>query len=188
MVGGDILEIMATSDNVVRAGLTPKLRDVPTLLSMLNQTLEEESQNQGGGDDGRSEVIPVQQSPFLKVYSPPPPFSEFELDLISWREEDHQDLEEEVVVVELFETSSSPSILLVLEGEGVVSPLIMDDEDQDLDLRDQTISKGSTLLLSPSIPFSITTTTSSGSRFLAARAHTKEIREEGKEHKEEESS
>jgi len=182
---------MATSDNVVRAGLTPKLRDVPTLLSMLNQTLEEE-ESQQGGDDGRSEVIPVKQSPYLKVYSPPPPFSEFELDLISWRgKEEDQDLEEEkVVVVELFETSSSPSILLVLEGEGVVSSLIMDDEDQDLDLRDQTVSKGSTLLLSPSIPFSITitTTSSSGSRFLAARAHTKEIREEGKEQKEGESS
>ena len=29
---------MATSDNVVRAGLTPKLRDVPTLVSMLTYT------------------------------------------------------------------------------------------------------------------------------------------------------
>lgn len=34
-ISGDIVETMATSDNVVRAGLTPKLRDVPTLLSML---------------------------------------------------------------------------------------------------------------------------------------------------------
>ncbi|GAA5900876.1 hypothetical protein JCM8208_004634 [Rhodotorula glutinis] len=32
---GDIMERMATSDNVVRAGLTPKLRDVPTLTSTL---------------------------------------------------------------------------------------------------------------------------------------------------------
>lgn len=31
----DIIECMATSDNVVRAGLTPKLRDVPTLVEML---------------------------------------------------------------------------------------------------------------------------------------------------------
>ncbi|TNY20983.1 phosphomannose isomerase type I [Rhodotorula diobovata] len=35
---GDIMECMATSDNVVRAGLTPKLRDVPTLTSMLTYT------------------------------------------------------------------------------------------------------------------------------------------------------
>ena len=32
------MECMATSDNVVRAGLTPKLRDVPTLTSMLTYT------------------------------------------------------------------------------------------------------------------------------------------------------
>ncbi|GAA6016305.1 hypothetical protein JCM10207_000463 [Rhodosporidiobolus poonsookiae] len=35
---GDIMECMATSDNVVRAGLTPKLRDVPTLTTMLTYT------------------------------------------------------------------------------------------------------------------------------------------------------
>ncbi|KAJ2776274.1 Mannose-6-phosphate isomerase [Coemansia javaensis] len=34
-VSGDCVECMATSDNVVRAGLTPKLRDVPVLLDML---------------------------------------------------------------------------------------------------------------------------------------------------------
>jgi len=34
-ISGDIIECMATSDNVVRAGLTPKLKDVPTLVSML---------------------------------------------------------------------------------------------------------------------------------------------------------
>lgn len=33
---GDCAEIMARSDNVVRAGLTPKLRDVGTLCEMLN--------------------------------------------------------------------------------------------------------------------------------------------------------
>ena len=29
------MEIMATSDNVVRAGFTPKFKDVPTLVEML---------------------------------------------------------------------------------------------------------------------------------------------------------
>lgn len=32
---GECIECMATSDNVVRAGLTPKYRDVKTLCSML---------------------------------------------------------------------------------------------------------------------------------------------------------
>ena len=34
-LAGECVECMATSDNVVRAGLTPKLRDVPTLTAML---------------------------------------------------------------------------------------------------------------------------------------------------------
>nr|ABF20330.1 mannose phosphate isomerase [Leishmania infantum] len=34
-ISGDGVEIMACSDNVVRAGLTPKWKDVPTLISML---------------------------------------------------------------------------------------------------------------------------------------------------------
>ena len=35
-ISGDCVETMALSDNVVRAGLTPKFRDVKTLCSMLN--------------------------------------------------------------------------------------------------------------------------------------------------------
>ena len=34
-ISGELIECMACSDNVVRAGLTPKLKDVPTLVNML---------------------------------------------------------------------------------------------------------------------------------------------------------
>lgn len=37
-LSGDCIECMACSDNVVRAGLTPKFKDVETLLAMLNYT------------------------------------------------------------------------------------------------------------------------------------------------------
>jgi hypothetical protein len=37
-VAGDCVECMACSDNVVRAGLTPKFKDVPTLCDMLTYT------------------------------------------------------------------------------------------------------------------------------------------------------
>jgi mannose-6-phosphate isomerase len=40
---GDILECMATSDNVVRAGLTPKFKDAPTLLEMLDFSVSSET-------------------------------------------------------------------------------------------------------------------------------------------------
>lgn len=45
-ISGEILECMACSDNVVRAGLTPKLKDVPTLVNMLTyETCEPLIQN-----------------------------------------------------------------------------------------------------------------------------------------------
>ena len=39
-ISGDCIECMALSDNVVRAGLTPKFKDVDTLCGMLNYKFE----------------------------------------------------------------------------------------------------------------------------------------------------
>ena len=41
----DIVETMATSDNVIRAGLTPKLRDVPNLIATLTYTAADASKH-----------------------------------------------------------------------------------------------------------------------------------------------
>lgn len=38
-ISGDLMECMALSDNVVRAGLTPKFKDVKTLVNMLHYKL-----------------------------------------------------------------------------------------------------------------------------------------------------
>lgn len=46
-LSGDCIECMACSDNVVRAGLTPKFKDVETLLAMLNYT----------GSSGKSKIF-----------------------------------------------------------------------------------------------------------------------------------
>jgi len=46
-ISGDCIECMACSDNVVRAGLTPKYKDVETLLAMLNYT----------GSPGKSKIF-----------------------------------------------------------------------------------------------------------------------------------
>ncbi|TKW01504.1 hypothetical protein SEVIR_8G185400v4 [Setaria viridis] len=66
-LSGECIECMATSDNVVRAGLTPKYRDVQTLCSMLtyNQTFPEVLQG-----------VPVQ--PYVTRYTPST--DEFEVD------------------------------------------------------------------------------------------------------------
>jgi mannose-6-phosphate isomerase len=41
MITTDIMECMANSDNVIRAGLTPKLRDIPNLVSGLTYVAAE---------------------------------------------------------------------------------------------------------------------------------------------------
>jgi len=54
-LSGDCIECMANSDNVVRAGLTPKLIDVPTLVSMLDYTCSEAESRKFTPEDGTTE-------------------------------------------------------------------------------------------------------------------------------------
>ena len=63
-LSGDIVEAMATSDNVVRAGLTPKLRDVDTLISMLTYQT---------GTPHDQMNVPVAQGDHWLVYTTPVP-------------------------------------------------------------------------------------------------------------------
>ncbi|KAH6799278.1 Mannose-6-phosphate isomerase [Perilla frutescens var. frutescens] len=66
-IHGECVECMATSDNVVRAGLTPKKLDVPTLCSMLTYK------------QGFPEILRgVPSNPYTVKYMPP--FDEFEVD------------------------------------------------------------------------------------------------------------
>nr|QIA50420.1 mannose-6-phosphate isomerase [Semibalanus balanoides] len=65
-LAGDCIEIMACSDNVVRAGLTPKFKDVATLVSMLTYECRTAAQQlflptSGGGDER------------VQVFQPPVP-------------------------------------------------------------------------------------------------------------------
>lgn len=67
-VSGEIIEVMATSDNVIRAGLTPKTRDVEVLCNSLTYS-------QGAPDLLHGEKV----LPYLLCYRPPSEFREFEL-------------------------------------------------------------------------------------------------------------
>ncbi|GBG76506.1 hypothetical protein CBR_g22254 [Chara braunii] len=69
-LSGDCVECMATSDNVVRAGLTPKFRDVDTLCSMLTYKQGMPCVLRGTQIDKKT-----------RRYSPP--LDEFEVDRIS---------------------------------------------------------------------------------------------------------
>eukprot|EP00802_Teleaulax_amphioxeia_P012147 Tamp_12185.p1 GENE.Tamp_12185~~Tamp_12185.p1 ORF type:complete len:435 (+),score=103.53 Tamp_12185:251-1555(+) len=51
-ISGDCMEIMATSDNVVRAGFTPKFKDVNTLVDMLQYTCGDTPVMNGDMEEG----------------------------------------------------------------------------------------------------------------------------------------
>lgn len=95
---GECVECMATSDNVVRAGLTPKYRDVETLCSMLTYK------------QGLPEILEgMPLNAFTSRYSPP--FYEFEVDCCI--------LPSSGTVT--FPSVPGPSIFLVLYGKGVMT-------------------------------------------------------------------
>ncbi|KAF9465624.1 mannose-6-phosphate isomerase [Collybia nuda] len=103
-VSGECMECMANSDNVIRAGLTPKLRDVPNLVATLTYNASE---------PGKHAVSPV---PFSSekgpstLYNPPiPEFSVIQVKLPSdLKEETHRPVQ-------------GPSIGIVTGGGGVVN-------------------------------------------------------------------
>nr|WRH23615.1 mannose-6-phosphate isomerase [Naematelia aurantialba] len=98
-ISGDIIECMATSDNVVRAGLTPKLRDVETLVSMLTYEA-------GPGSKQLQSPAPFGTDNATKLYDPPiDEFSVLMLTLEAGKTTEHRAIE-------------GPSICVVTEGHG----------------------------------------------------------------------
>lgn len=94
---GECIECMATSDNVVRAGLTPKHLDIQTLCSMLTYK------------QGFPEILKgFPLSPYITRYLPP--FDEFEVDRCI--------LPRGASTV--FPAIPGPSIFLVVVGEGTM--------------------------------------------------------------------
>lgn len=60
----DCIECMACSDNVIRAGLTPKYKDVETLCSMLNYR----------GEPAKNKLFqPVNEDSYCQLFKPPVP-------------------------------------------------------------------------------------------------------------------
>eukprot|EP00475_Leptophrys_vorax_P000179 TRINITY_DN10104_c0_g1_i1.p1 TRINITY_DN10104_c0_g1~~TRINITY_DN10104_c0_g1_i1.p1 ORF type:complete len:476 (-),score=11.24 TRINITY_DN10104_c0_g1_i1:1194-2621(-) len=97
-LAGECIECMAASDNVVRAGLTPKFRDTDTLCAMLTY------------HQGPPQVLsgtPV--APYVSLYTPP--FDEFEVERVA------VPVGHTAALPEL----SGPSLLLVFRGRGAIS-------------------------------------------------------------------
>ncbi|RPD65407.1 mannose-6-phosphate isomerase [Lentinus tigrinus ALCF2SS1-7] len=101
-VSGDIVECMATSDNVIRAGLTPKLRDVPNLVAGLTYNSAQSSKHlvQPRTFDSATHSI---------LYDPPiPEFSVVRVALPAGETEVHPPID-------------GPSIAIVTAGKGSIA-------------------------------------------------------------------
>lgn len=96
-VAGEIIECMACSDNVVRAGLTPKFKDVPNLVDMLTYGMGGPSIDAGTPCYGDTRII---------RYTPPVP--EFEVMIMTCSPG-------ETLTMPLL---SVAAIFLVIEGSG----------------------------------------------------------------------
>ncbi|TIA97260.1 hypothetical protein E3P96_03435 [Wallemia ichthyophaga] len=100
-IAGDIMECMATSNNVVRAGLTPKLRDVNTLVDMLTYET-------APADAQLMKTTSLKGAAHTIVYDPPiEEFSVARVQLSRGESTKHDAL-------------NGPSILAVVDGTGLV--------------------------------------------------------------------
>jgi len=92
---------MANSDNVIRAGLTPKLRDIPNLISGLTYTPSDASKHVVSPSSFSSSSSSV-------LYNPPvPEFSVVQVKLYPQQAETHRSV-------------GGPSVAIVTGGRGVV--------------------------------------------------------------------
>ncbi|KAJ8497088.1 hypothetical protein ONZ45_g12204 [Pleurotus djamor] len=101
-VEGDIMECMANSDNVIRAGLTPKLRDIPNLVSGLTYV---------AASPDKHVVKPATfgSTSSSTLYDPPiPEFSVIQLVLEAGSTETHRAI-------------GGPSVAIVTEGKGTIN-------------------------------------------------------------------
>ncbi|KAJ2911111.1 Mannose-6-phosphate isomerase [Coemansia aciculifera] len=108
---GDCVECMATSDNVVRAGLTPKLRDVPVLVDMLTYDY--------GTPEGKL-LPPVQmsESGHSLIYDPPiDEFSVVRTALAAGQ-------------ADVLPAVEGPQVLLAVEGRGRIKVSDSDDGEE----------------------------------------------------------
>ena len=91
------MECMAASDNVIRAGLTPKLRDIPNLVSSLTYEAADASRH-------GVKAAPFGSCSYTRLFDPPiPEFSVLQTELGSGSEEVHRRL-------------GGPSTMIVTQG------------------------------------------------------------------------
>jgi mannose-6-phosphate isomerase len=141
-LSGDGMEVMATSDNVVRAGLTPKFIDVNTLLSMLTY-------NSGGLAEA---FRPAQEFPegggvVVQRYCPTADFPDFSLYRVALRR--------------VGTAPAATSIVLPTFGIGIVLT-------GGVAVNGRTASRGDVLLVTPNVSITLEEGSEESSLFIAS--------------------
>ncbi|KAI4139092.1 MAG: hypothetical protein LQ341_004362 [Variospora aurantia] len=112
-LSGDIIECMASSDNVVRAGFTPKFQDIPTLTSMLTYSyapISEQKMNPVDYPYVTLNRTAYSSSSFAILYDPP--IEEFSVVKTQLNDEGAK---------ATFEAIDGPSIIICTAGSGKIS-------------------------------------------------------------------
>lgn len=129
-VSGQLIECMATSDNVIRAGLTPKLRDTEVLCESLTY-------NQG--PPAKLHGDSVQE--YTTLYSPP--FDEFEVYKIALPKSADT----------IVPANKGPALMLVMRGRGTV---VATSALRDSALQQETgVSKGDIFFIPSGTPLAV---------------------------------
>ena len=101
MLIADVVECMAASDNVVRAGLTPKYKDISTLTSMLTY-------NSAPADEQKMKPLKYKNCQYSTLYDPP--IEEFSVVRTELK-----------MAEEKMEAVEGPSLIIVTSGNGKLS-------------------------------------------------------------------
>ncbi|KAI1319795.1 Mannose-6-phosphate isomerase [Mortierella claussenii] len=134
-LSGDCVECMAASDNVVRAGLTPKFKDVEVLTQMLTY------QSKSSTDQLLSGVLCTPTGHSL-MYDPP--IEEFSVILTTL---DHDKEKERLRGAE------GPSVVIVTKGKGLIRSEKVHETDPEV--VEATVEAGNVFFVGANTPFSI---------------------------------
>ncbi|XP_049851368.1 uncharacterized protein LOC126325918 [Schistocerca gregaria] len=104
-ISGDCIECMAASDNVIRAGLTQKYKDIDMVINTVNYKAERPKILRG--ENLQDSFL---FSPFERIYAPP--VSEFQVGLLRLDQESH---------IYVLPALPAISIVLVYRGSGILT-------------------------------------------------------------------
>ncbi|KAI3403428.2 PMI1 [Candida oxycetoniae] len=149
-ISGDIIECMAASDNVVRAGFTPKFKDVKTLVEMLTYTCEPVEEQKM-----KPKTFPRAQGDAKTVSLFDPPIEEFSV---------LQTVFNKIGGKETFQAIDGPSIMIATSGTGYIQQVGVEEA------KKQRINTGNVYFIAPNTEIELIADKDQSEEFTTYRA------------------